>query len=389
MSTDSKIISFDDAFIDAILEKKNQINLAIDSNKYKKVNSKYRKAISKYRSDPPPAFFEDDLKIFVNLFDENKSIFNKRSRKLIPFKDKRIKNLITLLADDIFWKEVYLKSISYCDDVYQQSDLPAIKFSSNYLFGKSIISRLIYFLMGKNPYGKDLFGKHIRFFADEVEYSSQAKMLKKVTDRLNFEVQSFIHYCEGVLSVLNNLKPYILNFEVKEHIKAFEFLLSSIADAAKPIEVLKKLWLKNDNFNDADLILLWGGTKRAYFNDTENRPKRMSELDYGYKYDEAFNWLKLKNALGKDGFNFEKRENDINYPKDLDELSTIFATTNKQFVPVDEKLVDEIEQQILDKQNNIFQSIEAVKEKYPQNELSNSEKEELKKKLLDYLNEIS
>ena len=67
MSTDSKIISFDDAFIDAILEKKNQIKLAIDSNKYKKVNIKYIKANSKYRSDPPPAFFEDDLKIFVNL----------------------------------------------------------------------------------------------------------------------------------------------------------------------------------------------------------------------------------------------------------------------------------------------------------------------------------
>ena len=373
MSTAPKNKSFDDSFIDAILEKKDQIGFAISACKVSDT----------YKED-----FESKLKIYVNLADECKNIFNKRSRKFERFKDKRIKKLITLLADDIFWKEVYLKSISYCEDLYQQSDLPAIKFNTNYLFGKSIISRLIYFLMGKNPYGKDLFGKHIRFFADEVEYSSQAEMLEKVTDRLNFEVQSFIHYCEGVLSVLNNLKPYILNFEVKEHIKAFEFLLSSIADAAKPIEVLKKLWLKNEIFNDAELILLWGGTKRAYFNDTENRPKRISESDFGYIYDDAFNWLKLKNALGKDGFKFEKRENDINYPKDLDELSTIFATTNKQFVPVDEKLVDEI-QQTPDIENNIFQSIEAIKEKYPQNELSNSEKEELKKKLLDYLNEIS
>lgn len=376
MSSDTKIKSFDDVFIDAILEKKNQMKFAIDSSK---VDHAY------------PEDFEDKLKVYVNLVEEYGSIFNKRSRKLIPFKDKRIKNLITLLADDFFWKEVYSSCIEFYDHYYQNSDLPKVNFNTNYLYGKSIISRLIYFLMGKNPYGKDLFKKNnVRFFAEEVEYSSRAEMLTIVTNRLNLEIQSFSHYCQGVIPILKNQsETHYFGLEAKQCVKAFEFLLSSFAEGAKLIEILNRLWLhdtQNYSYRDEDLLLLWGGTKRAYFNDVENRPKRKSKLEFGYTYDDALKWLRLKNALGKDGFNFEFRENDINYPKDLDELSTLFVTANKQRVPVDKKVNKE---QILDKEINIFQSIEAIKEKYSPNELSNSEKQEFKKKLLDLLNEIS
>jgi flagellar biosynthesis/type III secretory pathway chaperone len=100
--------------------------------------------------------------------------------------------------------------------------------------------------------------------------------------------------------------------------------------------------------------------------------------------------LKLKNALGTDddGFDYKERDSDISYPYNLDKLRPIFVSLNKDKVPLEGNT--NIEKNEMNKKgNNIFESIEAIKKEYILNKLSVSEKQELKKKLLNLLNEIS
>ena len=101
MSGVSNKNTFDDnSFIDAIVERKKQIEYAISAMD---------------ASTHPQNFV--GRSIYVNLMAENKSVFNKRSRKFLHFRDKRIKNLITLLADDIFWDEIYSKPFKFFVDL--------------------------------------------------------------------------------------------------------------------------------------------------------------------------------------------------------------------------------------------------------------------------------
>lgn len=372
MSGVSNKNTFDDnSFIDAIVERKKQIEYAISAMD---------------ASTHPQNFV--GRSIYVNLMAENKSVFNKRSRKFLHFRDKRIKNLITLLADDIFWDEIYSPiTLDYGID-FQNQDSEITNKYTNYLCAKSLISKLIYFLKGKNPYGKALFEGEMRFFEGEVEFSSRSIMLEKVADKLSFEISTFCNYCEAILQMCDSSKR-LEKVELDDIKNSFKFLLSPLKESFKLITSLRKLWLKEDPFMDEDLILLWGGTKRAYYN-IKNKPKRISDNEFGFAYDDSFEWLKLKNALGTDddGFDYKERDSDISYPYNLDKLRPIFVSLNKHKVPLEGNT--NIEKNEMNKKgNNIFESIEAIKKEYILNKLSVSEKQELKKKLLNLLNEIS
>ncbi len=55
--------------------------------------------------------------LYFNLLQAHKDIFNKRSKELNDFKDKRIKALISIIADNDFWDKVYTPIVKDLDNL--------------------------------------------------------------------------------------------------------------------------------------------------------------------------------------------------------------------------------------------------------------------------------
>lgn len=252
--------------------------------------------------------------LYLNLLHEHKNIFNKRSKELNDFRDKRVKGLISIIADNEFWDNVYTPIVKDIDILNKKNDFiinTSYISKKNCEREKSIIFRLIYFIYGGNPYSYEILG--IKKSEDEIVVLQKIKKaILFETAILNNKIRDALLYI-GYVGKSNN---FFSSSKFEEINKYLLYVSELLTECFSLLDSLCKLYSGNELMFDEDIINLWGGSKKAFYNERINEKSvlhRVSHENFGYGIDDTKIWLSKRNAIGSNSFIFEERISNIKY----------------------------------------------------------------------------
>ena len=260
--------------------------------------------------------------VFINLVERNKDIFTKKPQKLSPFNDPRLMNLVTILADDRFWNELYVPIANYYNHFIKEnranSESDTLKTSSflgmahptevleDASAEKSIILRILYFLKGGNPYSSKTLKDTPKIIEDN---------LSGVLQKLRFEIALFQNRLIEISCFNSSQSSPNVSLEFELSFRCYQyFILSAIDECEKIFDPLLNIWIGKELISADDLISLWGGSKRSFMNERAKKDTFIAKADYGgynYSATDALEWLKQKKALGVGEFNSDRQKKEI------------------------------------------------------------------------------
>jgi hypothetical protein len=228
--------------------------------------------------------------VYLNLVERDVNFFKKRAKYLISFNDQRLMNLLTILADDEFWKlyaslrTQYNNFITYKQDKNKENNnyLHDSSFlgianrhqyeSKNSTAERSILVRILYFLMGGNPYCFQTLGTSPE---SDLETSLEAITINLQIEQVLLEN---IMIELGLFAFTNST----INEESKLTFDAYQqFLLKTLMDCQELRGPRKKIWTGKDLMDADDLITLWGKSKKSFMNERAQKDSFIARVDYG------------------------------------------------------------------------------------------------------------
>ena len=326
----------------AVDSKKKQFNSAVSSVKSRIIKDKH------FYNSHLDAFTDRRFEplVYLNLAIDHKTLFDKKPTKLRSFNDKRLMNLLTILADDEFWNMVYTplakKYNTYIEEInHRNSDL---SFESSFSamanvsksrlndasVEKSIILRVLYFLMCGNPYGSLTLGS-------DLNEEKLVKSLHEIVQRLRFEIQLLENRLVEINFFINTVQHSDI-LELDLTYKCYcQFIIDELTKCFNVFSPLSKIWGGVELLDAEDLIELWGGSKKSFMNERAKKESFLYRSDYGnfqYSKDDAIEWLTNKKALGANPFNVMNHKKDIEV-SDLDEsVSKLYPEVSKPRIKV-------------------------------------------------------
>ena len=265
---------------------------------------------------------EKEPLVFINLIERNKDIFTKKPQKLSSFRDQRLMDLVTILADDKFWNELYVPMVNNYNAFIEEnrSNGASDTLNTSSFLGmanktevlkdasaeKSIILRILYFLKGGNPYSS----KKLEDTLQIIEYN-----LNGIDQKLRFEI-ALLQNRLIEISCFNSLQGFSSkSIEFRLSFRCYlNFIISAIDECQEIFNSLLKISIGKELLSADDLIALWGGSKRSFMNERAKKDTFIAKADYGgynYSRNDSLKWLKQKKALGVVEFNSDCQNKEI------------------------------------------------------------------------------
>ena len=260
------------------------------------------------------------------------------SRELSFFKSSTIKNLLFTLVDDRLWKRY--QDVANHDSVTEAqcqldilSDPISIPFNENAMIEKSFIIRMIYLLMGTNPYSA--------FTCIELENIYRAALFEVDKLTLSFNQRNILESRLQLKGVSDNdsIDPFYSQYNAHiELLKETKELLKTsfkIYSVSLGLGISAKRVISTPEYIHEDqLIQLWGGSRKAFTNliakNKKDNKKEIIKKEYKPRFTPEFHkkdfiegriitaksahrWLRSKRMITKLSENYDTKGKDCNY----------------------------------------------------------------------------